>query len=345
MANLTIRDIARMAGVSPAAVSFVINDRPGVSAETRLKIRKIIQKTGFTPSMNSRRLVYMRSYNIALVMNNESSPLEDLFYVAIIRGILRQSKEYGYNIVFTEIDVINHDVLMPRMIREHDTDGVIFLQGLDPTILHETDKLNVPYVVVDAHEKRVPYTCVNVDYELSAYISTKYLIDNGHKKIAFISRGSVPNFYMRTFEGFCRALDEHELMIPPGWIQSTPTNEATAYDCMKSIMTGISRPTAVFCSIDSFTIGAIRCVQDMGYKVPDDISFTSIDNLFLSEYFAPGLTTIDIDKERLGQLAMDLIVKKIEGQNAETVYVPSDRLIIRDSVKNIGGQPSADLTV
>lgn len=335
MGDLTIRDIARMADVSPAAVSFVINDRPGVSAETRLKIRQIIQKTGFIPNMSSRRLVYKRSYNIALVMNNERTPLEDLFYVGILRGLLTRSKEYGYNIVFTEIDVVNSEVLMPRMIRQRDTDGVIFLQGSDPAILRATEMLDIPYVVVDALEKDASYTCVYADYEISAYKSTCHLIENGHRKIAFISKGSIPYFYMQTFNGFCRALDSKGISIPPDWIQITAVDEASAYECMKNIINSKNLPTAVFCAVDSFAIGAMRCVQDMGYHVPDDISFTGIDNLFLSEYFKPGLTTIDIDKEQLGLLAMDLIVKKIEGKSVESAYVPSDQLVIRESVRNL----------
>lgn len=335
MGRITIREIAKMAGVSPAAVSFVINDRPGVSEETRRRVRTIIEKTNFTPNMNSRRLVYKRSFNIALIMHNERTPFEDLFYVAITRGLLRKSKEYGYNIVFTEIDVVNNEVLMPQMIRQHDTDGVIFLQGSDAAVLRATDRLEIPYVVVDAHEKNVPYTGIYVDYELSAFTSTSYLIDNGHRQIAFISKGSIPQFYIQTFKGFCRALDNHGISIPPDWIQITANDETSAYDCMKNILNGNKIPTAVFCSVDSFAIGGMRCARDMGYAVPDDISFTGIDNIFLSDYFKPGLTTINIDKEHLGELAMDLIVKKIEGEQVESAYITSDELIIRDSVKKL----------
>ena len=335
MGKITIRDIARMAGVSPAAVSFVINDRPGVSAETRLKVRKIIEKTGFSPNMNSRRLVYKRSFNIALVMHNARTPLEDLFYVGITRGLLRQSKDYGYNIVFTEIDVVNNEVLMPQIVRHHDTDGVIFLQAPNPAILSAMDKLDIPYVVVDAHERNVPYTCVYVDYELAAYISAGYLVDNGHRQIAFIGKGSVPHFYLQTFKGFCRALNKHGVSIPPEWIQVTALDEATAYSCMENILQGTNLPTAVFCAVDSFAIGAIKCAQDKGFNVPGDISFTGLDNIFLSEYFKPGLTTVSIDKEQLGAIAMDLIVKKIEGESVESANVPSDNLIIRESVRDI----------
>jgi LacI family transcriptional regulator len=324
-----------MAGISPSAVSFVINNRPGVSEETRRKVMAIIDKTNFIPNMNSRRLVYKRSYNIALVMHNEQTPFEDLFYVAITRGLLRKSKEYGYNIVFTEIDVVNNEVHMPQMIRHHDTDGVIFLQGSDAAILRATDHLVIPYVVVDAQDRDASYTGVFVDYELSSFTATSYLIDNGHRQIAFISKGSIPHFYIQTFKGFCRALDNNGISIPPDWIQITATDEASAYECMQSILHGKNIPTAVFCSIDSFAIGAMRGARDMGYAVPDDISFIGIDNISLSAYFKPGLTTINIDKENLGELAMNMIVQKIEGMKVDSAYVASDQLVVRDSVKKL----------
>jgi DNA-binding LacI/PurR family transcriptional regulator len=268
-------------------------------------------------------------------MHNERTPLEDLFYVGITRGLLRHSKDYGYNIVFTEIDVVNNEVLLPQIIRNHDTDGIIFLQSPSNPVLSAIGKLNIPYVAVDAHEKNVPYTCVYVDYEQAAYISSSYLMDNGHRQIAFISKGSVPHFYIQTFKGFCRALDSQGISIPPEWIQVTADDETSAYECMETILSGDRHPTAVFCAVDSFAIGAMKCAQDHGLNIPDDISFSGVDNIFLSEYFKPGLTTVDIDKEQLGVIAMDLMVKKIEGEAVISANLPSDHLIVRESVKNI----------
>jgi Transcriptional regulators len=338
MSRITIREIAKMAGVSPSAVSFVINNSPGVSEETRRKVKEIIEKTGFVPNMNSRRLVYKRTFNIALVMINERTPLEDLFYVGVTRGILKRSKDYGYNIVFTEIEKINNQVKMPSVIRQHDTDGIIFVQGYDSTVINAIEGLDLPYIVVDALDQDSAYTGIYVDYELASYVSTSYLIENGHRKIAFISKGKEPLFYMQTFKGFCRALEKHTISIPPDWLQITAFDESTAYMSMKNILESGNIPTAVFCSVDSYAIGAMRCAQDMGYSIPEDISFTGIDNLLLSEYFKPGLTTINIDKEHLGSLAMDMIVKKIEHNPVESAVVRSDELIVRESVKNINNQ-------
>ncbi|MCL1896597.1 MAG: LacI family transcriptional regulator [Clostridiales bacterium] len=343
MAKITIRDIANMAGVSPAAVSFVINDRPGVSDETRRKIKKIIEKTGFQPSVNASRLVYRRSFNIALDMHNVGASLNDLFYVSILRGLLDQSKKYGYNIVFTEIEEVHNEAVLPKIIRNHDTDGIILMQSPSTAALTALSSLDIPFVAVDAHEKGAPYTCVYVDYELASFVSTSHLIENGHRKIAFISKGSVPDFYIQTFQGFCRAVEKCDISIPPDWIQVTADDEASAYACMERILSGKSIPTAVFCAVDSFAFGAMKCAQNHGFQVPGDISFSGVDNTLISDYFKPSLTTVSIDKERIGALAMDLIVEKIAGKTAGSVTVPSDNLVIRESVKRIICGDSGDI--
>ena len=335
MAKLTIRDIARMAGVSPAAVSFVINDRPGVSAEKREAVKKIIEKTGFQPSVNASRLVYRRSFNIAVDMHDVGMSFGDIFYVSIFRGLLEQSKKYGYNIVFTEINEARRDPILPNIIRNRDTDGIILMQSPSSSVMAALKDLDIPYVAVDVHEKDVPYTGISVDYELAAYISTNHLIENGHRRIAFIGKGSVPHFYRQTFHGFCRAAEKYEISIPPDWIQVTAENEASAYTCMESILSGSSIPTAVFCANDSFAFGAIKCAYDHGYEIPKDISFSGIDDVFFADYLSPGLTTIAIDKEQMGSLAMDMIVKKITKKPVESITVRSDNLIVRNSVYNI----------
>ena len=335
MARLTIHDIARMAGVSPTSVSFVINDRPGVSDEKREAIKKIIEKTGFQPSVSASRLVFRRSFNIAIDMQDVGISFGDLFYVSILRGLLEQSKKYGYNIVFTEIDEGKNEIILPNIIRNKDTDGIILLQAPSPSVLASLTEQDIPFVAVDVHEKDVPYTGILVDYELASYISTNCLTENGHRKIAFISKGSNPHFYNQTFKGFCRAVEKYDISIPPDWIQVTAKDESSAYTCMESILSGQNIPTAVFCAIDSFAFGAIKCATDHGYRVPEDISFSGIDNVFFADYLSPRLTTIDIDKEQIGALAMDMIVQKIANNPVESVTVKSDSLLIRDSVYKI----------
>lgn len=333
--KLTIREIAKMAGVSPTAVSFVINSKPGVSDETRRKVNEVIKNTNFVPSMNSRRLFFKKSYNISIVINKTSSPFDNLFYFEIAKGLLEKSKQYGYNIVFTDVDIKGSTIILPDIIKHNDTDGVIFLQDTDKVVLKEIDKNNIPYVVVDAHSTPENITVVAADYELSSYFAVSYLIKSGHKDIAFIGSSFIPGFHMQVFGGYKRALDEINASVPLSWIQNDAVDETSSYKCMEKILCSKSAPTAVFCAGDIFAIGAMKCTKENGFGVPKDISFISIDDILLSRYFETKLTTIRIDMTQMGKIAMELIIKKINNEPVKSVIVESNNLIIRDSVRKI----------
>ena len=332
MSKLTIREIARMAGVSPTAVSFVLNNKDGVSEETRRIVNEVIERTNFKPSLNSRRLFFKKSYNISIVIKNTSSPFNDLFYFEIAKGLLQKSKEFGYNIVFTDIAVKGNDILLPDIIKNNDTDGVIFLQDTEKSILNEVSRHNIPFVIVDSHTTIDEETCINADYELSARVAVRHLIENGHRDIGFIGSSFIPEFYLQAFSGYKNTLAEFNLPLQPAWIQTDATDENSSYGCMERILGSKSVPTAVFCPADMFAIGAIGCAKNKGYRIPADISFVAIDDILLSRYYEPKLTTIKIDKENMGYLAMESIVKKIEGKPVDSIIVESGNLIVRDSV-------------
>ena len=129
MKKLTIKEIAKMAGVSVTAVSFVLNEKPGVSEETRKKVQAIIEETGFKPSLNSKRLVLNKSFNISLIVNPYSSPFEDLFYFEIMNGILSQGTKHGYNIVINKLQG-NLDKKIPRSKRGSINKNLIYFRKL-----------------------------------------------------------------------------------------------------------------------------------------------------------------------------------------------------------------------
>jgi len=338
MERLTIKDIARMAGVSPTVVSFVINNKPGVSNSTRKKVIEIIEETNFRPSLSSRRLILKKSFNISIVVRKDASPFNNLFYFEIAQGLLEKSKEYGYNIVFTDIPAVGNKFEFPEIIKQKDTDGVIFFQDTESYILNEIENLGIPCVVIDAHPDSDTYSYVMADYEKAAYTATMHLIENGHNDIAFITSCTCPNFYTQVFSGFKKALDSKGISIPSSWIQidaNDEKNEESAYECMQRILNSQNIPTAVLCTVDMYAASAIKCVKANGYRVPEDISFIGIDDIILSRFIEPALTTIRIDKKLMGSLAMDMIVKKINGQQVNNVVVASDNLIVRDSVRNL----------
>jgi DNA-binding LacI/PurR family transcriptional regulator len=333
--RLTIKDIAKMAGVSPSAVSLVMNNKEGVGDETRRTVNEIIERMEFKPNLNSRRLAFRKSFNINLVIRQNSSPFSDLFYFEVARGVLECSKRFSYNVVFTDIPVIDNIYSLPDAILMNDSDGIIFLQDTPRTILMEIEKARIPYVVIDAHTVDDTYTSVNVDCELSAYIATRHLIDNGHEAIAFIGSSYLPEYYIQAFTGYKRAMKNVNIPIPSNWIQIDARDEITAFECMNKILEGASRPTAVFCAGDIFAVGAVNAVKAYGLFVPQDISFVGIDDIILSRYIEPPLTTVTIDKVKMGTVAMELLVKKIKGESVRSIVVESDNLVIRKSVAKI----------
>jgi len=335
MEHLTIRDIARMAGVSPTAVSFVLNNKKGVSDETRLKIQEIIQSTGFTPNVHTRRLNLKKSFNVTLGIKQNVSAITNIFYLEILLSILDESKYYEYNIVLSDITDTQSEKRLLSNIRNNDTDGIIFIQDPSPYLITETQQTSKPFIIVDTQDVNCPHTTVRVDYAEAARVSVEYLISKGHRSIAFFGMEVHPSFYLNAFNGYKQALEDADLSFMPNWIQPSAYDEQSSYECMKTILNGASIPTAIFCSSDMFAFGSMKCANDKGYKIPDDISFIGIDDVMLSKYSQPALTTLSIDEDLMGRSAMRLIDIMIHGEPYESIVLSSTTIIERDSVKDL----------
>lgn len=332
MKNLTIKEIAKMAGVSPTAVSFVINKKGGVSEATAEKINKVISETGFVPSLNSKRLLMNKSFNINIVFNSITSQFEDLFYFEVTKGILAESKNTDYNIVISESKKPGKPHRLPDIVYSGGCDGIIFFQNVESEILEEAEKTGIPFVIVDAPSINEAYTAIIPDYETAAYSATEYLIKNGHKKIGFMTYGNVPSFYSQTSKGFERCMNEYSLPIQDCLISANVHDEESAYNEMKHIID--YSPKAMMCAVDILALGAMRSVKQRGLRVPDDISFIGIDDILLSAYSEPKLTTVRINKSEMGKIAMKTIISKINGGKCSSIVIPAQEVIIRESVLN-----------
>ena len=335
MKNLTIKDIARIAGVSPTAVSFVLNNKEGVSDETRDRIKAIIEQTGFTPNVHTRRLNLRKSFNINLAIKQNVSPISNMFYVEILLGILGESKNYPYNIVLSDMSDADREKRLIENIHNSDTDGIIFLQDPSPHLITEVSETGIPFLVVDTQQSQPSFPAVRVDYVNAARVSVEYLISKGHKSIAFIGMEANPGFYLNTFSGYKQAMEAADLPVMPSWIQPDAYDEASCFVCMERIFSAREIPTAVFCCSDVFAYGAMLYAKEKGYDVPDDISFIGIDDVQLSKYMQPALTTLSIDGVFMGKSAMRLIDKIINGEEYDSIVLSSSTIIERASVKDL----------
>jgi DNA-binding LacI/PurR family transcriptional regulator len=337
MPKLTIKEIAKNAGVSPSAVSFVLNNRKGVSDATRKKVLDIINETQFTPNRSSRRLSLKKSFNICLAINTASSPFVDLFYYDVTRGIVDASTHYDYNLILNQLSYKkNNKSHVPSSVKNKDADGIIFLQDTPEPILKEALTMQVPCILVDAEPKaKEIYTSVNLDSELSCHVATNYLIKKGHQDIGLITSSYLPRYYNQTITGFTKAMTDNSLKVKKSWVFTEAEDETTAYKGMAQILKNKSLPSAMVCAGDRYAIGAIRCVQDRGLSVPGDISFIGMDNILLSNYITPPLTTIGYNAFEMGKTAFELLMKKIKGEAVKSIVFPSGSIIERSSVRKI----------
>lgn len=332
MTKFTIKEVANLAGVSQTAVSFILNGKPGVSDQTRRKVLKIIEQTNYKADRNSQRLALKKSFNICLAYLETSSPFDDLFYFEVAKGMLSKSSEFGYNIVLCKIEVENNNYKLPDVITSHDTDGIIIFQDINPQIMFDIESYGIPSVVVDSHIDLGQISSVSHDAEKYSFEGVSYLIESGHSKIGIIGSSYIPSFWIQCFSGYTKALEKHNLMINPAWVLNTAANEDSAYQCMEKIINADSLPTAVFCGGDIFAIGAIRCLKDKGIRVPDEISIIGVDNIMLGRYIDPPLTTIDLNKTEMGEVAIGLLIKKIEGRQCTSIVLNTAGIISRGSV-------------
>ena len=332
---MNIKKISELAGVSTSAVSFVLNNKKGVSEETRNKVLDIIRRENYIPNVNSRRLILKRSFNIVLVLDNNITKLNNLFYTAVINAIVEKASNLGYSVVLSLKSESFDKSPFLHSIKQGNADGIILLRDIGSEDVHELNKLKIPYVVIDSHKIDPKYVSVRSNIEVASYVATKHLISCGHKDIGFIGMRKIPDFYISSFNGYKKALSENSLSFSPDWIQDDAYDETSAYNCMKNILDSAKHPTAVFCAGDIFAIGSMNCSYDMGYKVPDDISFCAIDDIIISKYCSPKLTTVTLNKAEMGEKAVEILDAQINNKPFEKMHmVKSDEIIIRDSVRD-----------
>lgn len=336
MPNLTIRDIAKMAGVSTTAVSFVLNDRPGVSDATRAHVRAIIERTGFTPNVHTRRLNLGKSQTVHVVMRKHENRLFDQFAQEALQGIFKASHALGYSITFTFAE---HDAPCEQliaMVHGKDCDGLILYQVSDAALIARLRQEQVPFVCVDTHlpqDGGLPL--VEVDNYSAARQATEYLCQCGHREIGFIGM-QVPNlYYLNTFGGYIDALKSFGLEYNPAWMLSVPYDATLTSRDFDPLLHERRLPTAFFCAGDAFAIPAMRAAKERGLSIPEELSFMSMDDLVISRYLDPPLSSMTFDKERLGAWAMELLYKLLQGEPCDRVNLIPSRVAPRGTVRDL----------
>lgn len=325
----TISDVAKVAGVSVATVSRVINGIANVSPETTAKVTKAIQELDYRPNLLGRNLRRTKSERILVLLPNISNP----FYSEIVKGIEDVANRNGYNIMLCNTDSdIKREKKYIKMLKTRLADGAILMASeISCEELTELAK-EVSMVQCCEYKEGIPVSHVSIDNEKAAYKATKHLISLGHRKIAFI--GANNQFLSSNLreKGYLRALSDEGIEPNPDYLCYGDYSYKSGLRNMKKLLNLQERPTAVFCVSDVMAIGAIRLAMEENLKIPEDLAVCGFDNIHFSWMFTPSVTTIAQPMYDLGCTAMDALIRIIEGKSSEVIhYFLEYELIIRDS--------------
>lgn len=341
MAEVSIKEVARMAGVSIATVSRCVNNPEKVTEKTRLKVQKAILETGYSPNTLAQSFRRGRTNLVMVVLPSIGDP----FFTDVMRGIRTAAKAKGYSVVIeeTQFNTMTADEIGAMLVSKQ-TDGIILLASMSPfgtEILSAKSRRRLPIVIgcETISPELAEFPSVHIDNVAAAKEATNYLISQGHRRIAMIY-GQASSLLTKDREyGYRAAMKQARLAIEEGWVVEGELSIEGAIRATRKLLNHQHRPTAVFCANDEMAIGCLHAVKSAGLHVPDDISVIGFDDIRYAEVTDPPLTTIGQPAEEIGERVMYRLCREIEdGRNGETTpeIVPHE-LIVRQSVAGPAG--------
>lgn len=315
-AKVTISDVARASGVSPATVSLALRHKAGISSETRQRVLDVAQALGYLlqPPTRSAQRGEVHSIGVLLKTHPADVAMTQSFYGPVVAGIEEVCRRQQIHLVFANlpVDLENRPVDPPRLLFEQHTDGLLLIgMQIERAALALFQQQSAPIVLVDAYVESDPYDTVVTDNYAGAYAATTYLLEKGHRHIALV--GGQPQTFPSVVErraGYCQALTDYSQQ-PYFW--DSPIWPKAAYEASLAYLQQAPPPiTAFFCCNDAVALSLMQALQERGYRIPHDVSVMGFDNIDLAQHTMPPLTTMLVDKVGMGRLAAQLLINRIE---------------------------------
>jgi len=334
----TIKDIAEYTGVSATTVSNVIHGKKNrVSPETIEKIQNAIKELNYVPNMFARSLVSNSSKVVALISyvptRSDADFTDESFQMIFLSTIESILRENGYYLMFRRIeskDEVSH------FLQNWNVDA-LFITGIcDQELFDAVSDVNIPTVLLDSYCNPADYCDIGHDDDNGGYMATKYLLDNGHKRIAFASSPMRDGYVMKErLKGYKAALAEAGVPYDSHLVFESDV-DLNACRVLAKEMLKVSNLTAVFATTDIMAAGLMTAFRELGKKIPEDISFVGFDDVKLCQMTVPALTTIRQDMAEKAAAAANNMVLMLKGEKTKNkrIELPVE-LIVRDSVADI----------
>ncbi len=324
----TLDEVAKSAGVSRSTVSRVINDHPSVSDETRAKVQAAIEQCGYRPNAVARSLATNRTNILGMVVPESVTKLfTDPYFPLMLRGATEACNRRGYHLILSLFTAsVESSIMHDRIARSGYLDGLIAANAsLDDKLIPGLFAEGIPFVNIGRHpDDRVNY--VDVDNRGGARMATEHLVRLGHKRIAMIGGPADMTPAQDRLDGYLEVMSTHRLPASKGLIAEGDFTEAGGRAAMLELLA--ENPTAVFAASDSMAVGAVKAIRAQGLRIPDDVAIVGFDDIPSARTVDPELTTIRQPIERIGQLAVEMLINVIDGKAAEGNMAATQRFVL-----------------
>jgi LacI family transcriptional regulator len=316
----TIKDVARLAGVSPSAVSMAMNGSSRISEETVARVQQAVQKLNYRPNSIARSLRKNHTLTVGMINNEETSSSPFTFIMPMMVGVEENAREQGFSVFLcnshgkSEQEKSYLETLIDQQVS-----GIIFVNSKpEQRGAPALELASLPHVFLYQYAPNVRAPSIMPDDILGGYKATRYLADLGHTRIGYINGENSYHVTALRFEGYRKALKDTGLTFDSSLVQFPNTwFEEGGYDSAKVLMKLPEPPTAIFCANDELAIGALEAIKELSLRVPDDVSLVGYDDRQEAVHKRPPLTTVALPFYEMGKLALNLLLAEIRGEKVE----------------------------
>lgn len=338
MADLSIKDIAEIAGVGVSTVSRVINNHPDVGDKTRKKVLQIIEEYNYIPNNSARNLKRSSTNNIGILVKGIHNP----FFSQMIKALEEEINKKDYSMILHYNEKNSNDIEVAiELIKEKKLKGLICLGGdFDDLENNQLLNLKTPMVLTSVNiieeVDKDAFSSITIENEIAAFKAVDYLCKLGHEKIGIISTGEGDkNVGKLRLRGYKKALVANGIEKRDEFISFAHYTFESGYNAMNELLDRNLGLTAVFVTSDIMAIGASKAILSRGLKIPEDISIVGFDGIEYSKYFHPSITTIKQPIEEMGRKSAEILFDLIEKKKEQQHVVFKTKLLERESCKKL----------
>lgn len=311
-ASATIRDVARLAGVSLATVSNVLNRTRPVAPDTAARVQRAVEALRYAPHAAARSMRGRASALIGLIVADITNP----FFTALVHAVERAASAAGYSVLLCNSDEdLQREQRHLQLLRMQRVDGIILAATGHPSRDRAAalGQMRVPVVLVDRAFAEFGLDAVTLDNQRAALDATRHILGFGHRRIAMLSGPAAVSTGAERLSGYREALLEAGIAYDESLVRDAGFREERAYEVARELLASPQRPTAVFAANNLIAIGLMRALADLDLQCPQDVSVVSIDDFAWANAFRPRLSTVAQPVAAMGEMALQLLLGRIRG--------------------------------